>query len=251
VVTVHDVTFERFAADFDPAWRVLARRAHRSAVRQAGAVVCPSRVSAHDAIELLGADPERVVVAPHGPGQPLAAGGAERRHLLYLGADEPRKRLDLLLDAHASLGEGGPELVLAGEAARRARAPRTRGEASPSPERVAELLAGALALVHPAPLEGFGLTLLEAMAAGTPVVAVRNPSSEELCADAALLVESAELAGAMARVAADPRLREDLSAAGRRRAALFSWERSAELHERAYRAALESAAQTREAVRGA
>jgi len=241
VVTVHDVAFERFPDAFDPAWRALARRGHRAAVRHAGAVVCPSQVTAGDAVELLGAARERVVVAPHGPGQPVPdtpdTRGTRRRHFLYLGSDEPRKRVASLLEAHSALG-GDPELVLAGEASRRAGTPGTSAETDPSPQRVAELLTGALALVHPAPLEGFGLTLLEAMAAGTPVVAVRSPSSEEVCGDAALLVEPGGLTGALRRVAEDAALRERLSAAGRERAAGFSWQRSAELHVRAYRLAL-------------
>ncbi len=237
VVTVHDVAYERHPDEFDPAWRAVARRQHRVALARTGAVVCPSRATARDAEELLGADPARTIVAHHGPGQALpSARPAERRHLLYLGSDEPRKRVASLLEAHAAL-EDPPELVLAGEAARRAGAPGVRGEPDPSPARVAELLAGALALVHPAPLEGFGLTLLEAMAAGAPVVALRGPSSAEVCGEAALLVEPDELAGTLARLADDEELRERLSAAGRERAATFSWKSSAERHLEAYRLA--------------
>lgn len=240
VVTVHDVLFERHPEEFDPAWRALARREHRAAVARADAVVCPSRVTAGDAAELLDARPERTVVAPHGPGQGLPPSEArERRHFLYLGSDEPRKRVGSLVEAHAELG-GTPRLVLAGEAARRAGPPGTKGEPDPSPKEVAELLAGALALVHPAPLEGFGLTLLEAMSVGVPVVALRSASSEEVCGDAALLVAPAELAATLRRVAEDDELRERLAAAGRERAATFSWERSAERHVEAYRLAARS-----------
>lgn len=238
VVTVHDVAFEHQPDRFDPAWRAVARREHRAAVARADALVCPSQATARDAALLLGAPAERTVVAPHGPGQRLPLGqAAERRHFLYLGSDEPRKEVGSLLDAHAALEEG-PNLVLAGEAAQRAGAPHTKGEPDPSPKQVADLLAGALALVHPAPLEGFGLTLLEAMAAGVPVVAIRSPSSEEVCGDAALLVEPGELQDALRRVAQDEQLRARLSAAGRERAASFSWERSADLHVRAYRLAV-------------
>ncbi len=241
VVTVHDVLFERHPEEFDPTWRTLARRAHRAAVARADAVVCPSAVTAADAAGLLGAHPELTVVAPHGPGQdlPKPQPARERRHFLYLGSDEPRKRVGALVEAHAELGRT-PGLVLAGEAARRAGPPGTKGEPDPSPKEVAELLAGALALVHPAPLEGFGLTLLEAMAAGVPVVALRSPSSEEVCGDAALLVAPEDLAATLRRVAADDDLRERLASAGRERAAAFSWKRSAELHAEAYRLAVRS-----------
>jgi glycosyltransferase involved in cell wall biosynthesis len=207
-------------------------------VARTGAVVCTSQATARDAEELLGADPARTVVAHHGPGQELPAPeAAERQHLLYIGSDEPRKRVAALVEAHGALADA-PELVLAGEAARRAGGPRLRGEPEPSPSRVTELLAGALALVHPAPLEGFGLTLLEAMAAGTPVVGVRSASSEEVCGDAALLVEPGELRDALRRVTSDAELRDRLAQAGRGRAAEFSWERSAERHLEAYRLAV-------------
>jgi glycosyltransferase involved in cell wall biosynthesis len=237
VVTVHDVAYERHPEEFDRAWRAVARREHRAAVARTGAVVCPSQATARDAEELLGADPAGTVVAHHGPGQELPAPSAtERRHLLYLGSDEPRKQVAALVEAHAALTDP-PELVLAGEAARRAGGPGLRGEPDPSPSDVAELLAGALALVHPAPLEGFGLTLLEAMAAGAPVVAVRSASSEEVCGDAALLVEPDGLRDALTRVTSDAELRGRLAQAGRERAAEFSWERSAERHLEAYRLA--------------
>jgi glycosyltransferase involved in cell wall biosynthesis len=77
------------------------------------------------------------------------------------------------------------------------------------------------------------------MATGTPVIAVRTPAAEEVCGEAALLVEPQELEEAMARVAGDPELRERLSAAGRERAAGFSWDESARLHLSAYTLALE------------
>jgi glycosyltransferase involved in cell wall biosynthesis len=226
VATIHDVAFERLPDAYSPLWRWLARRQYRRAVRRCQALVCVSEASARDAVELLGADPGRLVVAPHGPGQrlPVVQRAAEPRHLLYVGDAEPRKDLGLLLGLELPL-----PLVLAGRAARLG-----HGEPDPSPRRLAELLAGAAALVHPSRLEGFGLTLAEAMAAGTPVVARRTPAAEELCGDAALLEEAAELPGALRRVAADAGLRERLSAAGKMRAAHFSWADSARGHLRAY-----------------
>jgi glycosyltransferase involved in cell wall biosynthesis len=243
VVTVHDVAFERLPHEFDQAWRTLARRGHRAAVRAADAIVCPSQATAEDAVELLGAERERIVVAPHGPGQAMVAASGERGagHFLYVGSDEPRKAVGRLVTAYEAYrrdAERPLELVLAGEAARQAGGPGVRGEPDPDAGRLAELLGGAAALVHPAPLEGFGLTLLEAMIAGVPVLAVHSRSAEEVCGDAALLVEPPELTGALARMASDGPLRERLTDAGRERAEAFSWAASAEGHERAYRLAM-------------
>jgi glycosyltransferase involved in cell wall biosynthesis len=79
--------------------------------------------------------------------------------------------------------------------------------------------------------------VLEAMAAGTPVVALRRPFVEEVCEDAALLVDDdpAALADALVRVASDAVLRARMHRAGLGRAALFSWDRAAEVVLGAYR----------------
>jgi glycosyltransferase involved in cell wall biosynthesis len=246
VITVHDVAFEWLPERFDRAWRALARRAHRRAARRADAVICVSESTAADAIELLGAPRERVVVAPHGPGQELDV-RAKRApsHFLYVGDAEPRKDLDALLGAYADYRDGPGDdsplgLVLAGAAAAHARGEGVRGEPGPSGDRLAELMAGAAALVHPSLHEGFGLTLVEAMSAGVPVVAVRSAGAEEVCGEAALLVHADGLTEALDRVARDPDLRSALALRGRERSRAFSWEESAHRHEQAYRLAADS-----------
>jgi glycosyltransferase involved in cell wall biosynthesis len=244
VITVHDLAFERLPDCFAPAFRHWASLTHRRAARNADAVVCVSQTTRRDVLARWGGiDPARLVVALHGPGQapPPRPADSAATHFLYIGDDEPRKNLALLLDAHAryraAAGDAALELVLAG----RARPPQQPGVRTESAPDLPALLAHAAALVHPALHEGFGLTALEAMHAGVPVIAARSPGLAETCADAALYVDPYEaegLAHQLARVASDAPLRASLSARGRERAAQFSWQASARAHIEAYTLAM-------------
>jgi len=244
VVTLHDLAFERLPECFAPAFRRWASLTHRRAARAADAVVCVSQTTRRDAMARWGLDGARIVVAPHGPGQALPGAGAGAAappavpaHFLYIGDDEPRKNLGLLLAAYAryraAVGAGALDLVLAG----RASPPRQPGVRCDRGPDLQALLRESASLVHPALHEGFGLTVLEAMHAGVPVIAARSPGIAETCAEAALYVDPHDaegLAHALARIAADPALRATLAAAGRERAAAFSWRTSARAHIEAY-----------------
>lgn len=236
VVTVHDLAFERLPDHFTPAFRRWASLTHRRAAGGADAVICVSQTTRRDALARWGLEGAKIVVAAHGPGQELAVRGMRMGHFLYVGDDEPRKNLALLLDAHAryraQAGEAALDLVLAGSA----RAEQEGVRCEPEPD-LAALLGGAAALVHPALHEGFGLTPLEAMQAGVAVIAARSPGLTETCADAVLYVDpydSGALAHELRRVAADAALRAMLAARGRERAAAFSWRASARAHIEAY-----------------
>jgi glycosyltransferase involved in cell wall biosynthesis len=249
VITVHDLAFEILPERFDPAFRRVARLSHRAAARRAGAVVCVSRATARDVQERWGVEPQRIVVAPHGVGQDFGASPPSdpgpREHngyFLYVGDDEPRKNLAGLLAAYRHYREhaaGALDLVLAGSA--RADEDGVRVEHRPDAARLGALYGGATALVHCSLHEGFGMTLVEAMAAGTPVLAAQTPGVLEVCADAARYADPsdpASFAAAMSEIAADETLRRELARRGRRRAATFSWADSARIHVCAYSLAL-------------
>jgi len=233
VVTVHDLAFERLPECFDRAYRTHASVAHRRAARRAAAVIAVSETTARDVMARWGVARERIVIARHGPGQEPDTARRPRtdkpHHFLYVGDDEPRKNLAALREAHRRYAERADgaalPLVLAGI------------DELPDAERLAQLYSQAAALVHPSLHEGFGLTPLEAMTTGTPVIAARSPGVTEVCGEAALYVDPrdpADLAAQMDRVAGDPALRADLGERGRRRSAEFSWARSARLHVEAY-----------------
>jgi alpha-1,3-rhamnosyl/mannosyltransferase len=103
------------------------------------------------------------------------------------------------------------------------------------------LMASATALVHPSVYEGFGLTPLEAMAVGTPVIVSNGGALPEIVRDAGILVEPENAdawAAAMATISADSAARDRLRLAGRRRARDFSWERTAKQTVAIYREVL-------------
>jgi glycosyltransferase involved in cell wall biosynthesis len=165
------------------------------------------------------------------------------RYFLYVGSLHPRKNLVLLLRAFASLVKRGMlesdvRLVLVGkrgwlyeEILAEASQPLLRDRVvlpGYVPDKdLPALLSGALAFILPSLYEGFGLPILEAMACDAPVICSRVSSLPEVAGDAALLIDPhdrEDLAQAMARVACEPELREDLVHRGRAQVARFSWE---------------------------
>lgn len=242
VSTVQDVAFMHLRGLYDPAWRRLATRAYRRAARRSAVVVCPTGATATEVVALLGAERARVAVVPYGPGQVEGAAPADARAaasgpLLFVGDAEPRKNLAGLLEAYSAYRaahDAPAGLVLAGAAARAAGAPGVSARAGVGRDELLGLYRGARALVHPSLHEGFGFTPLEAMALGVPVLAVRNPGTEEVCGDAALLVSPGELAQGLHRIASDEDLRAELARRGRERVAGFTWHGAALGHERAY-----------------
>ena len=251
VLTVHDLAFWRVPESHEPASRAYYQGLRRSAA-EAARIICVSQATMKD---LLAECPEvdaKVRVVPEAP-DPLftrvAEGGMERSPLVgerpyfvFVGTIAPRKNVGRLIEALARVEASvRPELVVVGAdgygAAEVRALPGRLGiersvrfvGAQPAAE-VARLYGGALALVFPSLLEGFGLPVLEAMAMGAPVITSDRSSLPEVAGEAALLVDPEDvtaLGEAMGRVASDVALRERLSAAGRARAAEFSWERAA------------------------
>ena len=252
VVTVHDLTFMRHPEWVTPA--VLRyRRLVPRALGRGAVVVTPSRAVAEEVAAEFGVPADRLVVTPLGvdpawaaaapaADEWLAARGMPTDFVLFTGAREPRKNLVTLLEAHGRARTQGAvaDLVLAGP-------PGWGAEIGPrpgvhltgwlAPEELRGLVARARASVLPSHYEGFGLPLLEAMAAGTRVLASDIPVHREVSGGHALLIAPTDVDGwAAALTAAGPPAEPERSAA-RAWAGEHSWHRCAEATVEAYRRA--------------
>lgn len=255
LLTVHDLAYLRMPAVVDDATLRLRRLVPRGLAR-AAVVLTPSRATAADLEEAYSVDPDRVVVTPLGvepawlTAQPPTEGeraalGLPRDYLLAVGTLEPRKDLATLLRAVALLPADAPPLVLVGPPGwgpaldRAGLAPGRVVEAGYlSQQQLRPVVAGAACLAFSSLLEGFGLPPLEALGAGTPVVASDLPVTREVLGPHAVFAPAGDAEGFAAALAEVLAGRTPTVAAERRAwAAGSTWERTARLTLAAYRRA--------------
>ena len=257
VVTIHDLDFldhpERAEREARRDYPSLVRRhAHR-----ADRIVVPSAWTGAEVTRRLEVPADRIAVCRHGaPEMAVRDAIPPDGHLLFVGTLTPRKNVAGLIDAYARLAERQPDappLVLAGampdgpvpEWRKRCDTPplagRIRLTGYVDRETRDTLYAGARALVLPSFEEGFGLPVLEAMAAGVPVIAANRGALPEVVGDAGLLVDPEDgeaLTSALERIGADHALAMRCVTQGYERVRAFTWEASARALREAYRQAV-------------
>ncbi len=268
VATVHDLAYLRHPETVAPATRDLLARRMGRVFFDAAAILTPSEAVRREIVAAGLAPAARVRAIHHGPGGLAGRAGipvhppkwAPERYALFVGTLEPRKGLATLLAAWRRLRRAAasagvslsvPDLVLAGgpgwmdEALGRS---IDAGVAEGwlhrpgyvSGSELAGLYENARLLALPSRYEGFGLPLLEAMAAGTPVVASDLPVFREVAGDAALYAPPGQpdrWAAEIARLLAEPALTARLTERARERVAAFRWEHAAEETVEAFYAA--------------
>lgn len=259
VATVHDVLPVTNPEWFSDRGVALMRRGLEAIVASAAAVVVPSESTRRGCVDL-GVDPARLQVIPWGaPGVPEVTAeevrSMEQRHGLrapyvcFVGTAEPRKGLSVLVDALRTLGRRDLQLALAGPRGwgdagvdRLGEVPGGVVELGHVPRRDLSVLEfGAAAVVLPSLAEGFGLPVLESLAAGAVVVTSSGTACAEVAGDAALTVppgDARALAEQIGLVLEDAPTAHELRDRGRIRAASFTWSATAAGMERVYRSVL-------------
>jgi len=267
VLTVHDLIFHLFPQHHKRLNRWYLNAALPRYCRHADAIICVSRHSKGDLVQLWDVDPDKVHVVyeaadprfrPVPPAQVAAVRaryGLPERYLLTVGTIEPRKNLGRLLDALAQLRATGEDvrLVVVGSMGwlyqdfldKLARFEPRHAVVQPGFVPDADLPAvysGATMTVMASLYEGFGLPVLESMACGTPVVSSRAASLPELGGGAARYFDPEnvdQMAAVIGAVWRDPDRRQDMRTRGLAQAARFSWARAAEETMRVYDAVMQ------------
>lgn len=269
VATLHDAIALSNLEGLRYRWKRLRAVAFKQTARWATQIITVSEHSKREIVRWFGTPEDKITVTPLGvdekwhaaiPSEGLvrvkAKYGLPERFFLFVGTLQPRKNVRRIIDAHKSLPpqlRREVPLIIAGrhgwmcdaEVAelQNCQDGTMRWIQYVPSEDLLPIFKQATALVWPSLNEGFGLPVLEAFAAGLPVVTSNTTSLPEVAGDAALLVNPesvGEIAEAMQTVASNESLQNDLRARGQCRAKQFTWDRTARLTIDVYRKAIES-----------
>jgi glycosyltransferase involved in cell wall biosynthesis len=251
IATFHDL-FVMTSEYSTPEFRARFAGQARDAASRASAIIAVSEFTRQQVIAHLGVAPERVYVVHHGIRDLQRAEVPRERVILNVGAIQKRKNIVRLVEAFETVSAEW-RLVLAGSAGFGSEEIVARIANSPAGKRVSVLgyispaeLAGWYArcsvFAFPSLDEGFGMPVLEAMAAGAPVLTSNRSALPEVAGDAALLVDPENpdaLGTALRDMTESGELRRDLAQRGSARAKLFTWEKAVRATWDVYRQVLD------------
>lgn len=244
VVTVFDLVPILYPELASPWTRLYANKTQRRMSVVADRVICISTDTANDVSRLFKIPAARIRVTPLGvdemffaPAQAPAL--VSEPYVLFVGSEQPRKNLERLERAMAILrARGFPHILVTAGADAWGRveinASFLKRLGNVSDEQLVSLYAGSSCLAIPSLHEGFGLPALEAMAAGTVVVAARAGALPDVTGGAAVMVnplDTVDIADGLERAITE---RDSFLERGRKRAAEFTWERTATLTAKVY-----------------
>lgn len=238
--TIHDMTGRLIPELHTPA-NVRAETAFaENVLRRARRLIAVSENTRADAARLIGLDAERIEVIYSGV--PEVYFGARprpstRAYVLFVGTIEPRKNIDILLDAwEGSRLRDDFDLLIAGATGWSSEKTLARLASQPpgvkylgyvKEDELPGLTAGATAFIYPSLYEGFGFPVAQAMAAGVPVITSNTSCLPEIAGEGALLVDprsTGEIQGALEKLLTSSSLQQQLRAAGMARAQQYRWE---------------------------
>jgi glycosyltransferase involved in cell wall biosynthesis len=236
VVTIHDIYHVVGPVSFLK--RLYAKLIIKKAIQSANHIITVSHFSRAEILKYFPTDkicviPLATSLSTSSPTQPLLP----NRYFLYVGNILPHKNINRLLQAWSLIAKTMPDTTLA-------LVSPSIPKNLPLPPQVTllhnisyndlpALYSHAIALIHPSLYEGFGLTLLEAMSCGCPVIASHTASIPEVCHDAALYINPLnpnEIAAAMEKISQNSNTRQELVKKGGERRLAFSWEKTVEAH---------------------
>jgi len=246
VITIHDASVFDHPEWFNPTFALWTRLSWKMLSRRAKAIITVSNFSRERLRFHLGIPEEKIHVIHNGVGTPFEPQsqmtidlvkekyGLRKPYFLFIGTDDPRKNLAGLVQAWESLKLKSHTLFIAG-ATGKVFSEESGRETRPiqvyaSDEELPALYSGAAAVIVSSFYEGFGLTVLEAMACGAPVIASDISVFRELFDEAALFVnplEPKEIANAMLKIIEDKSLAMKLRKKGLAHAAKCSWDEAA------------------------
>ncbi len=256
VVTIHDLGYEHHPESHPLRQRLYLRWSTKWSARHATRVIAISEATRRDLVRYTGISPSKISVIYHGvharfkPSDQATSQATAAKYnlhgpyLLFVSTIQPRKNLVRLIEAYAQARQHAPNLpplALGGKpgwlttqietrAAELGIADSVRFLGYVADDDLPALLSGATLYLLPSLYEGFGMTVLEAMACGTPVITANVASLPEVAGDAALLIDplsTAALATAILTLWSSPAQRAELRERGRAWAAQWTWERCA------------------------